>query len=528
MNWFKCDIFGKNYLSMKRLLILSLLTTTSFSFGQDCTVFIDWQYEQEVYIDNLSPNQTITDCQVELFFDTDILIQQGKMMSNGEDIRFIDENCQSYFYWVEGSLPSTQTKIWVRIDEILPNTTKTIRMIYGNNQAASMNNGDSTFLFFDDFGDGNLNKWTVVNNGVATSVNNSGELVMNTSAPDVYTCLYSNLEFGPGVALHYSEENINGHRYHTSSGLGWDPNRGRLAGGYHPSESVGERYDHDSGSGYFFTSNADIQEEGPMFIESPDNKKVEIRYQSDSCSLFNDNIFKASSFISIPSTSIPVYFWQNGWDGVNSSWTYDSIFVRRLILSEFSIDIMDEQELSFCSDTLITSQPLDNTVLVNGSAIFSVTTSITSATYQWQMDNGTGFMSLNNAGQYNGVDTEMLTVSNVTLSQNNTLFRCIVTENSNCSDTTDVAVLFVVDNSGIEDISKDILNIYPNPTSNLITIQSETPMNNTFRIYDQQGREVMNGKLKGKNTEVSLGELSRGTYTIQVDGNYKTAVIIKE
>ena len=70
--------------------------------------------------------------------------------------------------------------------------------------------------------------------------------------------------------------------------------------------------------------------------------------------------------------------------------------------------------------------------------------------------------------------------------------------------------------------------IYPNPTTNLITIQSESVLNNKFKIYDQQGREVMKGKLKGKNTEVSLVKLSRGTYTIQVEGNYKPAVIIKQ
>ena len=76
--------------------------------------------------------------------------------------------------------------------------------------------------------------------------------------------------------------------------------------------------------------------------------------------------------------------------------------------------------------------------------------------------------------------------------------------------------------------TNQILNLYPNPTTNLITIQSESVLNNRFKIYDQQGREVMKGKLTGKNTEVPLGKLSRGTYTIQVDGNYKPAVIIKQ
>ena len=70
--------------------------------------------------------------------------------------------------------------------------------------------------------------------------------------------------------------------------------------------------------------------------------------------------------------------------------------------------------------------------------------------------------------------------------------------------------------------------IHPNPTSDLITIQSETSMNNKFRIFDQQGRQVMIGKLTGKDTEVSLDSLSRGSYTIQIEGNFKPAVIIKK
>ena len=100
----------------------------------------------------------------------------------------------------------------------------------------------------------------------------------------------------------------------------------------------------------------------------------------------------------------------------------------------------------------------------------------------------------------------------------------IITENS-CSDTSSCITLDVV---GVEDVSAGFIDIYPNPTSNLITIQSESVLNNDFKIYDQQGREVMNGKLTGKNTEVSLGKLSRGTYTIQLDGNYKPSVIIKK
>ncbi len=75
---------------------------------------------------------------------------------------------------------------------------------------------------------------------------------------------------------------------------------------------------------------------------------------------------------------------------------------------------------------------------------------------------------------------------------------------------SNIATIGVVNN--FELISESI-NIFPNPTTNLITIQSEIALNDKFKIYDHQRREVMNGKLSGKNTEVSLYKLSRGSYT---------------
>ena len=85
----------------------------------------------------------------------------------------------------------------------------------------------------------------------------------------------------------------------------------------------------------------------------------------------------------------------------------------------------------------------------------------------------------------------------------------------------------LISNLADQKVSNNII-LYPNPTSNLITIQSENSLNNKFKVFDQQGREVMKGKLKGVSTEVSLGEISRGTYTIQVEGNCKPKLIVKE
>lgn len=72
------------------------------------------------------------------------------------------------------------------------------------------------------------------------------------------------------------------------------------------------------------------------------------------------------------------------------------------------------------------------------------------------------------------------------------------------------------------------LLVYPNPTSNKITIKGKEAMTQIFKIYDQMGREVLNGKLNGISTEVNLSMLSKGIYTLKIEGNYKPAQIVKE
>jgi len=170
-----------------------------------------------------------------------------------------------------------------------------------------------------------------------------------------------------------------------------------------------------------------------------------------------------------------------------------------------------------CTTDPITTQPTDVTVPLNGTGMFSTSTSVASPTYQWQMNDGTGYTNLFNTGQFSGVDTDMLTVSNVTLGQNNTLFRCIVTENSNCSDTTDVAVLTVEDNTGLEELNQQI-SIYPNPTSTSFTITSKNSINSSFKLMNIQGKVVLTGKIESTEETVDISKLSKGQYNLVFEG----------
>jgi hypothetical protein len=82
--------------------------------------------------------------------------------------------------------------------------------------------------------------------------------------------------------------------------------------------------------------------------------------------------------------------------------------------------------------------------------------------------------------------------------------------------------------AGIESLVEIQINIFPNPTSHSITIKTEKNMNQSFSIFDQMGREVFKGKLIGTETEVNLSSLSKGIYTLKIDGNYKPSQIVKE
>ena len=87
----------------------------------------------------------------------------------------------------------------------------------------------------------------------------------------------------------------------------------------------------------------------------------------------------------------------------------------------------------------------------------------------------------------------------------------------------------VTNNSLGMGVEKNVnLSIYPNPTKHSITIKGEKNMNQTFSIFDQMGREVFKGKLTGTETAVNLSALSKGMYTLKIEGNYQPTQIVKE
>lgn len=178
----------------------------------------------------------------------------------------------------------------------------------------------------------------------------------------------------------------------------------------------------------------------------------------------------------------------------------------------------------------VSTQPNSQTININNNAQFTVGSSDPSATYQWQTDLGVGFQNLNSVGQYSGSTTNSLTVSNVTMSNNNQPFRCIVSSGS-CSDTTNIAVLTVNNNVGINESSQNnLFTVFPNPARSVINLKADSKLlGQIYSICDNTRRVVLSGKLNSENTTIELSNLSGGIYMFSVGENMKqTFKVIKE
>jgi hypothetical protein len=132
-----------------------------------------------------------------------------------------------------------------------------------------------------------------------------------------------------------------------------------------------------------------------------------------------------------------------------------------------------------------TTQPTNQSVNITNNAQFELVSADPLANFQWQTDLGLGFQNLSNAGQYSGVTNDTMLVSNTTMTNNNQVFRCVVTSGS-CSDTSNVATLTVINNVGISELNNSEFKVYPNPATSQINVQANACLiGSSFTIKDQ-------------------------------------------
>jgi hypothetical protein len=224
------------------------------------------------------------------------------------------------------------------------------------------------------------------------------------------------------------------------------------------------------------------------------------------------------------------YIWTGG--------VSDAVSFIPLTNSTYTVTGTDLNGCTNSANTTITVNPTPTVIAQSGNQTvglgsniqISVSSSLSSATYQWQTNLGIGWQNLSNFGQYNGATNDTLTITNTTLSNNNQPFRCIISSSA-CSDTSSNIVLTIDNNVGIIEATKDnLFSIYPNPAKNQINIKVNNSLLGTgYYIYDNNGKIVLSGKINSEISVIELGYLSGGIYILSFGDNIKqTFQIIKE
>ncbi|SFB93460.1 GEVED domain-containing protein [Kaistella jeonii] len=123
----------------------------------------------------------------------------------------------------------------------------------------------------------------------------------------------------------------------------------------------------------------------------------------------------------------------------------------------------------------ITTQPANASVVAGSNTSFkAVATNV--ASYQWQVDAGSGFTNLSNGAPYSTVTTSTLNITNSNFVMNGYKYRCVLTANIPCTDTnTDGTATLTVTNAA----PNNALNLVSCLANNQVTLKWDAASGST-------------------------------------------------
>jgi len=170
----------------------------------------------------------------------------------------------------------------------------------------------------------------------------------------------------------------------------------------------------------------------------------------------------------------------------------------------------------------------------NGCGTDSICDSITVAcatpfaAFSWAADTSSGTVVFENQSQnaldwnwtFGVLDSTTTPNPNFNFEQNGTYAVCL-TASSYCG-SDQVCDSVVVNFTSIQDWGTSQIKVYPNPVSDVLTIQGKQ-LGEKVSLLDAQGRQV-GSTLKNR---ISLSHLEPGIYFLQIEGQAKTHIVLK-
>jgi hypothetical protein len=195
------------------------------------------------------------------------------------------------------------------------------------------------------------------------------------------------------------------------------------------------------------------------------------------------------------------------------------------------------------NNTIIT--PQTNSLVTGSTANFIATTSDPNPNYVWQSDLGQGFQTLNNFGNYSGANTANLNIANIQLPNHTQPIR-VISSSGNCIDTSDVAIINILDtcitnftvydtllttvtdtliiNATITGLNppsnQNTIKVFPNPANTHITVDygNFASMNGyTLTIVNSIGQTVFTTAINQQTSYLDLSTWTgTGIYYVQL------------
>lgn len=131
-------------MKVKNLLLIGIgLLLNFFAYSQ----MPGWSHLKRYDVTENS-GADIYNYQLAVTFDSQVLIGNGEMNVDGSDLRFTNDcgGTVLFNYWIESGLNTATTKVWVKIDTLLANQTRSIFMQYGNAAASAVSAVNGTFV----------------------------------------------------------------------------------------------------------------------------------------------------------------------------------------------------------------------------------------------------------------------------------------------------------------------------------------------------------------------------------------------
>lgn len=85
------------------------------------------------------------------------------------------------------------------------------------------------------------------------------------------------------------------------------------------------------------------------------------------------------------------------------------------------------------------------------------------------------------------------------------------------------------DFTSIEDLKKNSkVKLYPNPSNDVVQIETENKQSFDVAIYDVLGNEVKTVTNTLNNTPINIAELPKGIYVLKINGEYSGSVMLRK